>query len=491
MAESLPGTMSIFGEALATLTGSGLTGQAAIQELYRATEAGEVVSAEILPIVAEIMSERAQPKLGIMKRSSIAESARVVNMWNDLLKNFSEAGGEKGFSQFFRTLAEQLPRLTPLVTGFGAAFGTLGEKAGLVVRVFADYTQIMSSVKRTFDEIDPSIIKVVGSLALLSTRIGRIMLPLTGVFLILEDIAVGLTGGEALSGYLFDFLDKFVAYDKKILGLTMAIMSVVAAFAMLRRVTGFGLPGSKDRKREKGGRGVGLLGGLLAVGSGLLLNPWVSIPLALGVAGHWGYNTDTFQSAIMSSEDKWLNRLAHTGAGITGWKEQREYWNNLFSSSERGFLTGRDVEAHFSSTERGRQWLNNYLQGESKVNPGGTRSRWLPHEREDALDEMANRINKAYSSSRMISSGDYIGPLSGDVEGFMGSNNPSNYVENLNSSAASRDITVNNEVNLNADGILDPEGVRDAMEGLIPELQEATREVLQNLLSTTQDAYGG
>jgi len=500
MSESLPGTMSIFGEALATLTGSGLTGQAAIEELYRAVEAGEVVSAEILPIVAEVMSRRAQPKLGIMKKSSIAESARVVNAWHELLTRFSEAGGEKGFAAFFRAAAEQLPRLTPLVEGLGAAFYKLGNIVEPVFRMFANYVQIITDVKRSFDEIDPSIAKVAGTLLLLTTRIGRLMLPFTAFYLILEDIAVGLSGGISYTNDLFTFLDRFVSYDKKVLGLTMAVLTLVAAFKLLRGIGSIGLPGGKGDNKEKGGRGRGrglfgglLLGGLARGAWSLLSNPYVSVPLGLGGVGYWGYNTDAFQSTLVSSPDKWLNLLAHTAAGAVGYKEQREYWNNIFSSSSRGALVGSDVENLFSSTQRGREWLTSYLEGESKLNPDGTVGKWAPDEREQAFEELATRINEAYSSSRMIREGEYSGPLlwsGGDIASSI-PNGPSSYVENINNSSTTNSPTVTNEINITADGVVDPEGLRGMIEGLMPELESVTERALQGILSTTQDAYGG
>lgn len=104
MAESMPGTIEIFAKAFAQQKNSGLTGQEAVKALYDAMGKGQVKSAEIMPIVSQIMSQRAQPKLGILRQTSIAEQGRMGNAMDDLVDSFSKAGGESGFARFFRTM---------------------------------------------------------------------------------------------------------------------------------------------------------------------------------------------------------------------------------------------------------------------------------------------------------------------------------------------------------------------------------------------------
>lgn len=499
MAESLPGTMSIFGDALATLTGSGLTGQAAIQELYRAVESGEVMSADILPLVAEEMSRRAQPKLGIMKRSSIAESARVVNEWNELLERFSKAGGEEGFAKFFRSIAEQLPRLTPLIEAFGAGFIKLANAIEPTVRMFANYTQVISELKQQMDAINPSIAVFVAGFAALATKIGRLMIPLTLFYLILEDIAIGMMGGNAYSTHLFDFLDKLGEYDRKIVGVAMAVLTLVAAFKMLKWIrTGGVLPGGRGRRSpttgNRGnpageGRGSPSLkdravsgfreNPLLWMFGGHLLARAVMNPFgAILAGGYLGFQTH-YMKDHMSFNDNWLRNMAGK-RGVIGYRDQNEYIQNLFSSSEKGFLTPQDIEEHFSGTKRSRNWLSDYLE----------RS---PKSRAETLEDLAAEFNEKYSTSRMIRQGDYFGPLLGGVGDQMPQDYMGNTAEYLNQLNRNNPInpTINNEINLNADGVLDPEGVRGVMQDLMPELEETLNRSLQDLFSTTQDAYGG
>lgn len=129
MAESMPGTIDVFAEAFASLSGSGLEGQPAVEALYKAVESGSVESAKILPLVSQILSKRAEPKLGVMKKTSIAEQARFQNTMSDLVNAFSKAGGEKGFAAIFRGLTSQTRESTNLVEKLGSAFEFVGFKA--------------------------------------------------------------------------------------------------------------------------------------------------------------------------------------------------------------------------------------------------------------------------------------------------------------------------------------------------------------------------
>lgn len=147
MAESLPGTMDAFAEAIAEMTGSGLTGQAAIEAMYAAVESGNVNSAEVLPIVSRIMAERAQPKLGVMKKSSIAEQARAQNQAADWVASFGASGGEQGFARMWKSLATALKEAAPLAERLGKAFNEFSKYVSFV-------TLLPQSIQRAFEGRD-------------------------------------------------------------------------------------------------------------------------------------------------------------------------------------------------------------------------------------------------------------------------------------------------------------------------------------------------
>ncbi len=128
MAESMPGTMSVFAEALQRQTGGGLQGQEAMQALMEAVPAGKVKS-DILPIVSAILRERAKPKLDIAMKTSQAEQARAVNLLTDFTNIASKAGLEEGFSRIFRTFTDGLSESSGLVERMARGFNELTKHA--------------------------------------------------------------------------------------------------------------------------------------------------------------------------------------------------------------------------------------------------------------------------------------------------------------------------------------------------------------------------
>lgn len=129
MAESLPGTMDIFGEAFAEMSGSGLKGPEALKALYEAVPTGTVNSAEILKHVDVIMRRRAAPKLDVMKKTSIAEQGRSQNVISDFMALASTSGIEEGFSRIFRTFNEALSKSDGLIKSLASGFNTVTEAA--------------------------------------------------------------------------------------------------------------------------------------------------------------------------------------------------------------------------------------------------------------------------------------------------------------------------------------------------------------------------
>lgn len=155
MAESMPGTMDVFAEAYAKLTNSGLSGQKAIEALDAAVGDGKVISAEILPIVSEILKQRAAPKLDVMKKTSIAEQARAENRWADLVFSFGESGGEKGFARIWRSLAIALKEATPFAEKLGKAFNEMSKYASFLIL-------LPQSIQRAFQGRDSWFADLIG-----------------------------------------------------------------------------------------------------------------------------------------------------------------------------------------------------------------------------------------------------------------------------------------------------------------------------------------
>lgn len=83
-----------------------LKGQKAIEELNKAMEKGQVISAQILPHVARIAREMAAPGLAEARGASFAEQARFSNQISNGWANFREGGGESGLAYFWRMMQQ-------------------------------------------------------------------------------------------------------------------------------------------------------------------------------------------------------------------------------------------------------------------------------------------------------------------------------------------------------------------------------------------------
>lgn len=124
MAESMPGTMSVFANAYQNMLasqgrGGGLTGQAAIAALLEAVPTGAVRSAELLPFVSEEMQKRAAPKLEIAKNTSQAWQGVLANQRTDWTRIASESGVEEGQRNFFRFFSQWMNHNQDIPEKFG------------------------------------------------------------------------------------------------------------------------------------------------------------------------------------------------------------------------------------------------------------------------------------------------------------------------------------------------------------------------------------
>jgi hypothetical protein len=136
--------MSIFGQAYQEMTGGNLTGQAAIAAIMEAIPKGNVKSADILPLVARIMRERAAPKLDVAMKTSQAQQARFQNTTADMAILASNSGLEAGFSRLFRALNDGLKEAGPMIESLARGFDDVTKGVGsalLVVQSFQRFFQ--------------------------------------------------------------------------------------------------------------------------------------------------------------------------------------------------------------------------------------------------------------------------------------------------------------------------------------------------------------
>lgn len=245
MADSLPGTISLFSEAYAELMNTGETGQAAQARFYQDIATGSIVSAEILPIFARLASERAQPKLGVMKTMSIAEQGRFGSSLSDLMLTGSESGVEEGFAEFWRSLTNLMKGAQPIIRGLSGAFRDLMSSVRPFVSVFSELNNVLASFSEYSGIAEKDITKFGLWAAALATPWGRLAGAMMIVAEIMEDIAWGVQGkGSTVTGDFFDALEgwgvELDTFEKTVLGAAAAFGTLYAA---IKAVQGLGKAG--------------------------------------------------------------------------------------------------------------------------------------------------------------------------------------------------------------------------------------------------------
>lgn len=120
LADHLPGAKSLFAEAYAATSKSGLTGQKALNALDAAITAGTVKLDTVLR-AAEIARQRAAPTVDQSSRTAQAEQNRANNRKADATLVFAHAGGDAANAAFFRrmdtmwsTLQDKAPQLAKI-----------------------------------------------------------------------------------------------------------------------------------------------------------------------------------------------------------------------------------------------------------------------------------------------------------------------------------------------------------------------------------------
>lgn len=155
MAESMPGTMSVFAQAYQQMTGGNKQGQEAIAALLEAVPTGKVRSSEILPIVAEIMRQRAAPKLDVAMKTSQAEQARLRNQYADEAMIASRSGVESGFARLFRSFTVALKESEPVIVSLSKAFDELSKYVSFA-------TLLPQSIRRALEGRDSWVADMIG-----------------------------------------------------------------------------------------------------------------------------------------------------------------------------------------------------------------------------------------------------------------------------------------------------------------------------------------
>lgn len=296
LAERMPGVISAMTEAAGFKTPA---------ELFKAMEDGQVKSTEVLEKFSEILAERARQGGALEKamQSTAAQQARFNNEFTEFVDLMGRSGMDSAFAKIFKSFADFLKNTPELATGLANAMGKLAtgvEWAG----------ESLTNVIKALDDLGDSMgiggtnLALLSGLALmLSTSFGRVAAAGYAVFLIIEDIALGLKGANSYTKDFLDFLDanawaevgiKAFAFALAVGLIAKNVQSLAIAMGLLSAAGVGGAAG-------KGGKLAGL-GGVL----GLARSHPMLTGLVLAGAGTYAayerYHNDTSPKAMSEKE---------------------------------------------------------------------------------------------------------------------------------------------------------------------------------------------
>ncbi|WP_144411585.1 tape measure protein [Azotobacter chroococcum] len=154
--EAAPGIAAVFAQAWQKLNKGSLTGADSLKALRKAMEDGEVVSSRILPIVSQLLQERAAPGLALKAQSSMAQQARFQNTRTDFAMQVSNTGMEQGFARIFDSLNNALERISPLAESLGKRFNSFSESLSSSITKISEGFAVFNGYASSFNKLSLS-----------------------------------------------------------------------------------------------------------------------------------------------------------------------------------------------------------------------------------------------------------------------------------------------------------------------------------------------
>lgn len=290
------------------------------KKLNKMMEMGQLDPNVHLPLLFARLREEAQPLLHKYFKTSVFAQGFMGKKFEDLLKTFGEKGGDEGFARFFKMVGDAASKLTPVVEALGRAFNWLTKQLEAPLLVLGDLGTHFENLQTTMNALHPDAMKFAAVGTLLMTSWGRLAAVFSGVFLVLEDISAGVLGYDSYTKDFFTFLEKFVEFDKGIMGVAMAFLAVAGALKIAGAVAKGSMLGSILRDSLPGGTpDIPGKGKPTSPGAGwmrMLGGPLVAL------ASYWGMNQEDFKLRynqdydFREEVDRFTGRLA--GPAFTG-----------------------------------------------------------------------------------------------------------------------------------------------------------------------------
>jgi len=241
LGEKFPAAIQIMAEAVS----GGDT-----EKLFDMMDDGEVNSLEALPEFARLLMEKARVGGALAEsiKDSSAEQGRLANVFNDMVKVFSEAGFEKGQASLFKTMASFFKDMTPLVQAFGEAWKYVGILLRLPLGLLSDLSTLIESLSNSIGMAKGDVLALGAVATLLALPFTRAMTVIGAVLLLLEDFTGYLTGRDSLIGHLLG--DDEDLTKSNIFGVFESLFTLLGTvfdrFVDLGQLVGEGLFGSFD-----------------------------------------------------------------------------------------------------------------------------------------------------------------------------------------------------------------------------------------------------
>lgn len=256
----------LFAEAFQIKTGGSLKGAEARSALMDAMQKGDVKTSDVLPIVSRLMNELSKGGVEKARTSSVAEQMRAENALigrGGLLQSFSEAGGEQGFSRFWKEMATIFREMTPVVKALGGAFNDLTLFMQPLRNAVIGINRILEETSKISGIAEKDIVQLAMAGGLLMTKWGRVAAMFTTIVLVMEDIAYGMAGKDSFTKDFLDFLESKGMSEgaSKITAISAALLAVAAGLKAISAASS--LPGVGDilgSPKSKGGGQMGKRG---------------------------------------------------------------------------------------------------------------------------------------------------------------------------------------------------------------------------------------
>lgn len=293
----------LFAEAYQIKSGGALKGADARAALMKAMEQGQVKSADVLPIVSQLMNELSKGGIEQARNSSVAQQMRAENALmgrGSLLQTFSEQGGEKGFANFWKEMTTLFKGAAPLVKALAGTFEDLTKTLQAPVYLFGELNKTLSAVSQMTGIAEKNFTNLALVGGLMMTKWGRVGIMFSTMLIVLEDIAMGVSGdGDSFTGRFIKWMEEsgvvMGPFEKGLFGVSAGMLAIAAALKAISAATSLpGIPDLFDPTKDKNGKTGGskwgktllmmtaalgapaLVAGVTGVGVNELLDPHIS-----------------------------------------------------------------------------------------------------------------------------------------------------------------------------------------------------------------------